>query len=459
MWNSTDVGAVGAIVANSLIMTLPWWGYRAIKRKFDARIGYASLILFWMSFEYIHLNWQLSWPWLTLGNVFALHPQWVQWYEITGTSGGTLWVMAVNIFVFILIRKKQSAVAVKPTLIVLTSILIIPFIISFFIDQNIQQKVKPIEASAATSVAIIQPNIDPYGKFGAISTEDQLHTLLSLSQQAIDSTTQMVIWPETALSANVEKKDITTTPLYKPVMDFVQQHPGITLITGVETYAVLGTQKTSEFARVTSTGIYYDSYNATIALQANTPVQFYAKSKLVPGVETLPTFLNFMAPVFEHFGGTTGGYAKDTAAVVFSTAGNIYTAAPVICYESIYGDYLTDFFRKGANVLVIMTNDGWWGNTPGHKQHLQYARLRAIEARKWVVRSANTGISAVIDAAGNITQTQPWDKAAFIKANVPANPGETFFVRYGDILSKAALLLAGLLLVIHWYRLIINRRK
>ena len=85
-----------------------------------------------------------------------------------------------------------------------------------------------------------------------------------------------------------------------------------------------------------------------------------------------------------------------------------------------------------------MTNDGWWGNTPGHKQHLDYARLRAIETRKWVVRSANTGISAVINTRGEIVASQPWNKAAYIKANVPAINGETFYVKYGDLLSKTA---------------------
>jgi apolipoprotein N-acyltransferase len=98
-----------------------------------------------------------------------------------------------------------------------------------------------------------------------------------------------------------------------------------------------------------------------------------------------------------------------------------------------------------------MTNDGWWGNTPGHKQHLQYARLRAIETRRWVARSANTGISAVIDEKGEIKATQPWDAAAVIKYNIPMLTGETFYVRYGDVLSKIALVLGGVLLVWHLF--------
>src|SRR5580692_2127998 len=94
IWNSTGPGTVAAIVANSLLMCLPWLAFHWVRRNCGNAIGYISLAVFWLSFEYIHLqNWGLSWPWLTLGNVFATHPDWVQWYEYTGTSGGGLWIM------------------------------------------------------------------------------------------------------------------------------------------------------------------------------------------------------------------------------------------------------------------------------------------------------------------------------------------------------------------------------
>ena len=164
-----------------------------------------------------------------------------------------------------------------------------------------------------------------------------------------------------------------------------------------------------------------------------------------------------MGSIFEKFGGTAGGYGRSKESVVFSEKNNPYITAPIICYESIYGEYVASYVKKGANLLTIMTNDGWWGNTPGHKQHLEYARLRAIETRKWIVRSANTGISAVINAKGEIVQTQPWDKAACIKANVPVETGETFYVTYGDFLSKIAVAFAVLLIVWNVYLLIKNK--
>ena len=172
----------------------------------------------------------------------------------------------------------------------------------------------------------------------------------------------------------------------------------------------------------------------------------YHKSKLVPGVESLPSFLNFLGNWFEQFGGTTGGYARQEERTVLKDPSISYAIAPSVCYESIYGEFMTGFMRNGANVIGIITNDGWWGNTAGHKQHLAYASLRAIESRRWVVRSANTGISAVIDPYGRIVQSLPWDKEGALKAVIPIREQQTFYVRYGDVLSKLMIVLAIILL-------------
>ena len=133
-----------------------------------------------------------------------------------------------------------------------------------------------------------------------------------------------------------------------------------------------------------------------------------------------------------------------------------YVIAPAICYESIYGEFMSKYIRNGANIICIITNDGWWGKTPGHKQHMNYARLRAIETRKWVVRSANTGISCFIDHYGYVINPQPWDKAAAIKLNIPAGDDQqTFFVKHRDILSKLITVISILLILVnigYWLR-------
>lgn len=457
IWNSTDIGAIAAIIANSLIMTVPWWGYHAFKSRQRKITSYAALIFFWMTFEYIHLNWQLSWPWLTFGNVFAGHPDWVQWYEFTGTSGGTLWILLVNVLcydAFIATTDKKQRLK---KLLVTGSLIVLPIIIATL--------TKPAAESSSTiaaskNVIIVQPNIDPYDeKFDVGTIAAQVNLLISLSEREIDSNTRLVLWPETALSAAVWQNELAVVSIYKPVFDFVNRHPAITLETGTECFKSYGTNKETLTARLNEDdNTYYDVFNAAVSIKAGAPLQFYNKSKLVPGVETLPDFLLWMGPVFEKFGGTSGGYGRSKTSSVFAQEGNPFITAPIICYESIYGEYVASYVSKGANLLTIITNDGWWGNTPGHKQHLEYARLRAIETRKWVVRSANTGISAVIDKRGEIITTQPWDKPAFIKANVPTETGETFYVEFGDLMSKIAVAFTIILIGLHIYSRFKSRR-
>jgi len=462
IFNSSAVGFAMALIPNAFLMSLPWWGYFISKKRFGKNTAYAILICFWMLFEYTHLNWQLNWPWLTLGNVFAVQISWVQWYEYTGAAGGTLWVLLVNILIYALIQHKRAHGKISPRQIVPVILsLLIPFVISFLVSPSFKNSNTTALPVAENNVVIVQPNIDAYQKFGNIPAQQQIQTLLRLTESAIDNNTRLVIWPETALSENAEISHIQEVPAYKPIYTFLQQHSNITLQTGIETYKLLGTEKTSITARKFD-GYYYDAYNAAITIKAGEPSLLYVKSKLVPGVETLPTYVNFLAPVFEHFGGTTGGYAKDTAAVAFRTTGNPYVTAPIICYESIYGEYVTEYVQKGANLLTIMTNDGWWGNTPGHKQHLAYASLRAIETRRYIARSANTGISAVINDEGKILDTKGWDEETVLKASIPPLYRQTFYVKHGDYLFRIASGIAVLSIVwnlLVWFRTYRSKKR
>ena len=440
MWNSTDVGTIAAIMFNSMLMTFPWWGYFHLKKKGNP-IRYIALIAFWMCFEYIHHNWQLSWPWLTLGNVFASYPDTVQWYTYTGVQGGTVWVILMNVLLYESWLSYQQKLFNKKIVLSILLLLSLPLLISYII-----RPVLPKE-TGTDNLVIVQPNIDPYGKFNAGSGAEQIQLLLNLTKEAIDSNTRMVIWPETAMSIADWQSNISNNLYYQPVFEFSRQYPYISIVSGIETFKNYGAEKATATAREAGDGTYYDAFNASVHIRNGEVLSFYNKSKLVPGVESLPTFLNFMAPVFEQFGGTTGGYGRSESAATFAATGNQYIAAPIICYESVYGEYVGEYVKKGANILTIMTNDGWWGNTPGHKQHLQYARLRAIETRKWVARSANTGISAIIDPTGVIRVSEPWNKMSTIKYAVPVVSGETFYVQWGDYLYKLASLLSILFII------------
>jgi apolipoprotein N-acyltransferase len=456
VWNASAPGAVSAFLANSLIMCFPWLGFKIVKKKLGERIGYISLVAFWMCFEFIHLHdWGLSWPWLTLGNVFATHPEWIQWYEYTGTSGGTLWVLLSNILLFQFITEyRQKGRSTKYFVLIFTwfLLLIVPSVLYFNLTKT--NKVATVENS---NIVVVQPNIDPYEKIAVGTSEAQLQKLIHLSEKTIDSNTALVIWPETALfTGGLDEDKLKENYFLAPLWGFLQRHPGITLFTGIESYKTYPGKATS--TAKAADGLYYDSFNSSVILDSAGSLAFYHKSMLVPGVETLPWFLHFLDTWFEKFGGTTAGYAKQKERTVLTTASG-YKIAPAICYESIYGEFMSRYAHNGANIICIITNDGWWQNTPGYKQHMNYARLRAIETRKWIARSANTGISCFIDSRGNVIDPQPWDKAAAIKLNVTLDSSQTFFVKYGDILSRLAVIASIILLVINIFASIRKRLK
>ena len=459
--NASLPGALGAFFANSLVMCVPWLLFYFTKKKFGRWIGYGSLIIFWLTFEYIHHNWELSWPWLTLGNSFATHPEWIQWYEYSGTTGGSMWVLLSNVIVYAAFTGYKTIGRTKAyfvTMAVWIVLLLLPIVSSIIILNHEKKIVETAIPEAIKNVVVVQPNIDPYKEKFTGTIESQLQKMIVLSEQQIDDNTSLVVWPETAIPEDVWEDDIKQNIVYFPVWSFLQRHPRINLVTGINSNKNYGPDKknATKTARFEpGTGNYYDAFNTAAFFDADTSIQLYHKAKLVPGVESLPSFLSFMGKWFESFGGISGTLGRDNERKIFIPWDHHFKAAPIICYESIYSDYVTGYIRKGANILTIITNDGWWGNTQGYKQHMNYARLRAIETRKWVVRSANTGISCFIDPLGNVIDPQPWDTATAIKMAIPVDNRQTFFVKNGDILSKGMLAVSLVLLLMnigYWVR-------
>ncbi|MFI5157129.1 MAG: apolipoprotein N-acyltransferase, partial [Chitinophagales bacterium] len=352
MCKASVPGGISAILANSLLMSIPWIGFYNVKRRFGPIFGYASLILFWMSFEFIHLNWELSWPWLTLGNGFSTHPAWVQWYTITGTSGGTLWILSVNLLIFHALSRRQSHGISSKYSIGALLVLIIPIGISYLMLSKSNEEVK----EGTRNVVIVQPNVDPWNeKFVPGSEENQLRELIRLSEAALDSNTALVLWPETAIPTSLDEDSLKTSHFLLPVWTFLKTHPNLNLLTGIEGYRIFAENKDHPYAqKIPNTSFYFESYNSAVLLDSN-KFQVYHKSKLVPGAETLPSFIHFLASWFEQFGGTSGSYTRQKDRTVLKSYNNCFSIAPAICYESIYGEFMAEYIKNGADLIAIET--------------------------------------------------------------------------------------------------------
>lgn len=454
---NTPVPASGILAntANAAVMSVPWLGYKNTRKRLGRTAGYFAFIVYWLTFEYIHLNWELSWPWLNLGNVFAMHPGWIQWYEYTGTSGGTLWVLLANIAIYNSWQKRnQYKVPLgaflwkegwKPATVVL-----LPFLLSSLVQWRLKIPGSPVE-----NVVIVQPNIDPYDKFAENAAAQQLEKILSLTRQQIDSNTAYVVWPETALFPHgATEGNITYQPEVERIRELLRQYPRARLVTGAVTIKRYAPGEEKPYsARLLEDGSSYDAFNSALQIDTSSVIQVYHKTRLVPGVELVPysRYLPFMESWALDMGGISGSYGRTPGVSLLENVPARLKVFPTICYESIYGEFVAEHVRLGASLLFIITNDGWWGNTEGHRQHLQYARLRAIETRRWIARSANTGISCFVDPTGRLQQPQPYWQEAVIKGNVTPGTSFTFYVRYGDLVSRGALIFCILFVLYSFY--------
>lgn len=438
------VGGVFAVVVNSLLMTLVFWVFHFVRKRLPDQMALPFFVFVWIAFEKFHLNWDFSWPWLHLGNGFSEYPQWIQWYEYTGYFGGSLWILLVNIMIYKTISnhlKNKIFLQTGKLLIKSTLLILIPLIISYYINKNY------IEKGTAYNVLIAQPNFDPWEEKFMYSNLQLAQDLLSLAK---NKKADLLVAPETALSQYTEIETFSLTKPYQLLSEYASSNH-INILTGVD--FIHWYEKTDTLIPVTANktknGRSYNMYNSAVFITPEHNYQIYHKSKLVVGAEYTP-FSNILIPligdwVIKTIGISLGSNISQEDVSVFEN--KKLKVAPIICYESVYGEYVTKYVRKGANLLAVITNDGWWGNTEGHRQHISIARIRAIENRRDLVQSANTGISAHINQKGEILDSLSYEKRGVLQVKVLLNNQTSFYTKHGDYIARVSIFMAILLFI------------
>ena len=209
-------------------------------------------------------------------------------------------------------------------------------------------------------------------------------------------------------------------------------------------------------ARKDKNGYYY-VHNSALLIDS-TGFQYRNKSKLTPAVEAIPEWMGFLKNFSITMGIARGTLKTDP--YPHNMSFGEHQVGVAICYESAFGGYVSEFARKGADLLFVSTNDGWWGDTPGYKQHFEFSKLRAIENRRCVARSANTGRSGFFNQKGDVLQSTEYWKEDVIKATLKANTEKTFYTKHGDYLYRIAMWMTyGLLLVTLVLTLIGKKRR
>lgn len=453
------MAVVFPVLVNSFLYSLVFQCYHLYKNAQGTYWGLGFLIAIWMSFEKFHLGWELTWPWLNLGNVFSDYPKLIQWYDTLGATGGSFWILLINVLIFYTIRIWEAGRKRKElikNISIVAALIIIPMIISVVKYNNFDEK--PI---GNVNVLMLQPDLDPYAEK---YTQDSLtieNDLLSLAERNSKTKIDYYIAPETALPG---RGSISETAFEKSVIlnnlkGFLAKHPGSVFATGISSHRFFTNENNlPKEAYQIHTGLWVESFNSAVQVIPNQKVEVYHKGKLVPGVEIFP-YMNYLKPLLGdamiNLGGTVASLGTDKERVAFSNPFNKGKIAPIICYESIYGEFTGEYVKKGANFLAIMTNDSWWGVTEGHKQLLSYAKLRAIETRREIARAANSGISAHINAKGEIMEDTFYGDKTALFSKVNLYEGMTFYTRSGDLLSRFSVFALGFLVfyfLIRWFQ-------
>ena len=439
------LGAILIILSNSLIQALVFWSASRVRTILRIPLFFPFLFI-WLGYEHFHNNWDLAWPWFNLGNSLVTAPKLIQWVEFTGVRGGSLWIILTNFAVFkaYKIYQKKSLIAMAPFGVGIFLLLLVPSILSYQIYRNFQ------EGGETVKIALIQPNFDPYTeKFVPEKQALHMEEFLRTAETICDDNTQYLFGPETLIVQQIDEDNPYASPYYRQIVGFQQKYPRLNCLLGVHSYQKLGNDIPPGSRFNQEKGFYYEAFNTALFLAPGVAPQFYHKTKLVPIFERMPfvQYLDFLGGFSLELGGYNGTYSYRRESSHFISSDGSISILPILCFESVFGPYCAQNLKEQKGFICMITNDGWWKNTPGYRYHFNFSPIRAIECRRDLVRVANTGISALIDAKGMVIVQTPWWEKATLTGEVHLRQGRTFFARYGDYLGRISLVL-GLLLIL-----------
>ena len=463
--NATVGGGIFAVLANSLQMSLVWGLFRLSRKRLGGVLPYIFLAAAWIAWERWYLvSAQISWPWLVLGNAFATSVQSVQWYSVTGTLGGSLWVWCSNLALFGALvaladgswKKWTAAARIAAISALAVCFAVLPVISSVMYHSYTEKSEKQV------SVLVGQPNLDPYHKFTGMRQQDQNELLLGLLEGPMkEEPASLILAPET-FTSDVILNNVPASATWQRFRGFLQDYPGTDFLFGAATNELFTTRSAPSLNSFPWGDGWREPHNSAIMLSPDGRTEIFHKSKLVVGTELTP-YPKVFVPIDNWLSskmGVSSLMARDSGKPEITLL-HMQDGTPLgcaVCYESVYGEYCTGYASRGAGFLTVITNDAWWGNTPGYRQHLSYSRLRAIELRRDVARCGNTGVSCFINQRGDIVSRGPWWEEATLRGAVNVNTRQSFFTRHRDMTGRVCTLVFLLMLALLIVRFLTVRK-
>ena len=433
---ATLPGGILTILAQTCFMTVPLFAFYAVKKKAGYRFALFSLPFLWIALEWLYMQQELSLGWLTFGNSQANLNLMIQYADITGVWGISFWLVWFNVLAaLVLIGSRKE---VLRSVFFMFLMVLLPLLYSSFL---LYRDGALSRTEGQLRVTLVQPNIDPHGKWVSNNSVDIMERYYRMTDSAVlHNRPDLLIWPETAIPFSILDSD------YVSDLQFLRgslRRWHAALLTG--------------FVDVVHKGsLSGEAYNASMLLEpGNEHPQIYHKIHLVPFAERVPyvDYFPWLGNATFSLSGIKGwGKGGDAAIMKLSSARGEIVIANVICYESIFPALVSEFVRKGARLLTLVTNDGWYATSYGPYQHLAIGRLRCIENRRAMARCANTGLTVVLDKFGRTIAEIPWWEEQTLTAEVPLESTLTFYTSNPDLLPKVAVVISALLLSVAFLR-------
>ena len=448
------IAGILAVVLNPALMSVPFQFYSRVRHVFNPVLSAACFIIFWLCFEYLHFNWELSWSWLTLGHALSSTPGWIQYAEFTGVLGISAYILIANLLIYRAYRHIQIHATFNWTSSgIALGWLVFPLLLNFFL-LNPEREI--FQGNGVVTVRVVQPNIDPYKKYNFYTAEEQVaHFVELIKSKPLDSV-DLVILPETCIPRPLNINGVLRDRLMGPLWQIVDTF-GVEILLGMEEYKIFPDEKAAPISASPSytyiggerKEVYVDQYNAATLLRADRKIKTYQKGKLVPMVERMPflDFLSGLKSINIDLGTGMGNYGIQDSMTTLQTQDGIDIGV-MICYESEYADHARKSIGLGAEMMTVITNDGWWKQSSGYIQHAWLSVLRAVENRRDIPRAANTGRSMFVDAYGNTTHETDWWTEAVIDKTIHLYKGQTFYSKHGDYIGRIACWLTLLICLV-----------
>ncbi len=378
----------------------------------------------WTASEYIRTVLFTGFPWDLAGYSQMPHPVVIQAADITGVYGVSFLVLLVNGVLWELIRAKIDKSRPPLRLAFITGLTMI--LVLVYGDVRIGEFSRAPKDKSTFTVGILQGNIPQDIKWEQASRHHTFSTYERLGRQAVQEGAGLLIWPETSAPVVFGSRNPDCNQPGK-----ISRRLRVPMLVG------------APFTKIVRGATRY--YNSAFLVDGPVLRYRYDKVHLVPFGEYMP--LTWLLPLGPGIAAREADYSPGKSTTVMNVKG-CPSFSVLICYETIFPEMAACAVRKGARMLVNITNDGWFGNSAAPYQDLAMAAMRSVENRVWLVRSANTGISAAFDPTGRMVSQIPLEQEGACTVKLPSNASAgSFYSRFGDVFAWLCIAISLLIIV------------